>query len=55
MHRSFEFCRGRSFESFESFKEQTDVCIVYWNTRRYQTRLKGMTPVQYRGHSIGAA
>ncbi|WP_419790194.1 IS3 family transposase, partial [Slackia piriformis] len=25
-----------------------------WNTRRYQVRLKGMTPVQYRGHSIRA-
>ncbi|WP_394355767.1 IS3 family transposase, partial [Adlercreutzia wanghongyangiae] len=24
-------------------------------TRRYQARLKGMTPVQYRGHSIRAA
>ncbi|WP_394355784.1 IS3 family transposase, partial [Adlercreutzia wanghongyangiae] len=23
--------------------------------RRYQARLKGMTPVQYRGHSIRAA
>lgn len=50
-----EFYRGRSFESFESFKEQIDAYIVYWNTRRYQARLKGMTPVQYRGHSIRAA
>lgn len=54
-HLKDEFYRGRSFGSFESFKEQLDAYIVYWNTRRYQTRLKGMTPVQYRGHSIRAA
>lgn len=54
-HLKDEFYRGRSFESFESFKEQIDAYIIYWNTRRYQTRLKGMTPVQYRGHSIRAA
>lgn len=54
-HLKDEFYRGRSFESFESFKEQIDDYIVYWNTRRYQARLKGMTPVQYRGHSIRAA
>lgn len=41
--------------SFESFKEQLDGYIDYWNTRRYQTRLKGMTPVQYRGHPKRAA
>ena len=54
-HLKDEFYRGRSFESFESFKEQIDAYIIYWNTRRYQMRLKGMTPVQYRGHSIRAA
>ena len=54
-HLKDEFYRGRRFESFESFKEQLDAYIVYWNTRRYQVRLKGMTPVQYRGHSIRAA
>ena len=54
-HLKDEFYRGRRFESFESFKEQLDAYIVYWNTRRYQVRLKGMTPVQYRGHSIRVA
>lgn len=54
-HLKDEFYRGRSFGSFESFKEQIDAYIVYWNTRRCQARLKGMTPVQYRGHSIRAA
>lgn len=54
-HLKDEFYRGQSFKSFESFKEQIDAYIVYWNTRRYQTRLNGMTPVQYRGHSVRAA
>lgn len=54
-HLKDEFYRGKSFDSFESFKEQLDAYIVYWNTKRYQARLKGMTPVQYRGHSIRAA
>lgn len=54
-HLKDEFYRGREFDSFESFKAQLDDYIVYWNTRRYQARLKGMAPVQYRGHSIRAA
>lgn len=54
-HLKDEFYRGRSFASFESFKIQLDAYIFYWNTRRYQEGLKGMTPVQYRGHSIRAA
>lgn len=54
-HLKDEFYRGQRFSSFASFKEQIDAYIVYWNTRRYQTRLKGMTPEQYRGHSIRAA
>ena len=51
-HMKDEFYRG---QSFDSFKTQLDAYIVYWNTQRYQLRLKGMTPVQYRGHSIRAA
>lgn len=54
-HMKDEFYRGQRFDSFESFKARLDDYIVYWNTQRYQARLKGMTPVQYRGHSIGAA
>ena len=54
-HLKDEFYRGRDFDSFESFKEQLDAYIEYWNTRRYQVRLKGMAPVQYRSHSIRAA
>ena len=54
-HLKDEFYRGREFDSFDSFKDQLNDYIVYWNTKRYQGRLKGMTPVEYRGHSIRAA
>ncbi len=54
-HLKDEFYRHRAFDSFDSFKEQIDAYIAYWNTRRYQARLKGMAPVQYRSHSIRAA
>lgn len=54
-HMKDEFYRGRRFESFEAFKAELEEYIDYWNTGRYQVRLKGMTPVQYRGHSMRAA
>lgn len=54
-HMKDEFFHGQEFDSFDSFKEQLDSYITYWNTRRYQVRLKGMTPVQYRSHPIKAA
>lgn len=54
-HLKDEFYRGREFDSFDSFKTQLDEYIIYWNTKRYQLRLNGMAPVQYRGHPIRAA
>ena len=54
-HMKDEFYRGRRFESFDRFKSELEEYIGYWNNRRYQAGLNGMTPVQYRGHSIGAA
>ncbi len=54
-HMKDEFYRGRRFDSFETFRAELEAYIVYWNTRRYQVRLKGMAPVQYRSHPIRAA
>ena len=54
-HLKDEFYRGREFDSFDSFKTQLNEYIIYWNTKRYQLRLNGMAPVQYRGHQIRAA
>lgn len=54
-HLKDEFYRHRSFDSFEEFKVKLDAYICYWNEGRYQARLDGMTPVQYRSHSVDAA
>ena len=54
-HMKDEFYRGAEFESFEDLKLALDEYVAYWNTRRYQVALKGMSPVQYRGHPIRAA
>lgn len=54
-HMKDEFYRDREFGSFEEFEAELTAYIHYWNNGRYQARLKGMTPVQYRGHSIRAA
>lgn len=37
----------------QGVKAEVSEHIVYWNTRGYQVSLKGMTPVQYQGHSAG--
>lgn len=50
-HMKDEFYRGRRFDTFEQFESELIAYIGYWNTGRYQVGLKGMTPVQYRGHS----
>lgn len=54
-HLKQEFYRKRRFESYEEFVVAINAYIDYWNTRRYQTRLKGMSPVEYRAHSESAA
>lgn len=55
-HAKDDFYEGEgAYESFEEFKAKLDEYIVYWNTRRYQVRLGGMSPVQYRLHHSGAA
>lgn len=47
-HMKDEFFTGQSWPSFTTFKTALDEYIEYWNTRRRQTRLGGLTPVEYR-------
>lgn len=54
-HLKDELYRDRGFDSLGSLKGQLDCPIGHWNARRHQTRLKEMTPVQYRGHPRRAA
>lgn len=47
-HLKDEFYRGQTWDSFEAFKAELDAYIVYWNTRRYQEGLDGLSPEGYR-------
>ena len=49
-----EFFRGRSWASFEEFKRDPDACVVHWNTRRRQVKLKGLTPEEFQNQSLAA-
>lgn len=41
----------QEFESMEDFKLELEKYIHYYNNDRIKTKLKGMSPVQYRTHS----
>lgn len=43
------------FEDYESLKDAIENYINYYNTRRYQKRLKCMTPMEYRKYLSGTA
>lgn len=53
-HMKDEFFRGQKWASFEEFKQDLDAYIVYWNTKRRQVKLKGLTPEEFRSQSIVA-
>ena len=44
----------QEFESVEHFKQELIEYIDYYNNRRIKGKLKGMSPVQYRVHSLAA-
>ena len=44
----------RKFESIEEFKKELENYIDYYNNKRIKEKLKGMSPVQYRTHSLVA-
>ncbi|MEF2115452.1 IS3 family transposase [Clostridium frigoriphilum] len=43
------------FEDYESLKKATENYIDYYNNRRYQKRLKCMTPIEYQRYLLGNA
>jgi len=54
-HLKDELYRGRRFESFDELAAEIDSYIEYWNTRRYQVGLKGLSPAGYRAQSESTA
>jgi putative transposase len=45
----------QEFESVEHFKVELAKYIEYYNHKRIKAKLKGMSPVQYRTHTLKAA
>ncbi|WP_392388079.1 IS3 family transposase [Bacillus toyonensis] len=45
----------KEFESMEQFKQELETYIHYYNHKRIKTKLKGLSPVQYRVQSLVAA
>ena len=46
-----EMFYGEKFESVNAFIDELNEYIYYYNNERISTKLKGMSPVQYRTHS----
>jgi len=44
----------QEFSSIEEFVQELHAYIAYYNQRRIKTKLKGMSPVDYRTHSYAA-
>ena len=40
------------FQTLEELKKAMDDYIIYYNEKRIKLKLKGMSPVQYRNHSL---
>jgi putative transposase len=43
-----EFFRGHDWGTFETFKADLEAYIIFWNTRRRQKALDGLTPEEFR-------
>jgi putative transposase len=50
-----EFLYTQEFEDIHQFKVELENYINYYNHKRIKTKLKGMSPVQYRTHALEAA
>ncbi|MEF3087974.1 IS3 family transposase [Bacillus altitudinis] len=49
-----EFLYLKKFENIEHFKQELEQYIDYYNHTRIKTKLKGMSPIQYRTHASKA-
>lgn len=43
---------GEQFRAVDGFEQKTDKYICYFNNHRILLKLKGMSPMQYRTHSL---
>ena len=47
-----EFFRGNDWDTFEAFKADLKAYIIFWNTRRRQKALGGLTPEEFRNQAV---
>lgn len=52
MKREMFYGHEHKFQTLDQLKIAMDEYIMYYNTKRITTKLKGMTPVQYRNHPL---
>ncbi len=45
----------QEFKSIEHFEEELDAYIYYYNHKRMKTKLKDLSPIQYRTQILEAA
>jgi putative transposase len=45
----------RTFESIDEFRKELENYIDYYNNKRIKSKLKGMSPVEYRTQSLKVA
>ena len=53
-HLKSEMFHGERFRDLEELKAEIEAYIDWYNTNRRQGRLKGMTPMEYRCHTLAA-
>ncbi|WP_363318707.1 IS3 family transposase [Clostridium sp.] len=44
----------RKFSTSEELEQAIDKYIKFYNIKRLQKKLKGMTPIKYRSHTLTA-
>ncbi|MBB3114808.1 transposase InsO family protein [Paenibacillus phyllosphaerae] len=50
-----EFLYLKEFQDVDHFKQELAAYIDYYNNKRIKTKLKGMSPIQYRTHTLRVA
>ncbi|WP_330972662.1 IS3 family transposase [Olsenella kribbiana] len=50
-HMKDELFRGHDWGTFETFKADLEAYIIFWNTRRRQKALDGLTPEEFRNQA----
>jgi len=42
----------KKFNTYEELRQAIDEYIEFYNTKRLKKKLEGMTPIEYRNHTL---